>query len=292
MNRKALESLVKAGAGDCFNIPRQRMMLIVDDAAAGWERGGESEFQRSFFDISDDDVSVKKSRSNLEKVDEWDLLTRLSFEKEMLGIYLSGHPLDNYSSTWRALVTKDSRSMGYQANDNTNNNFISSETKQVMGGLIIKTDWRVSKKQTVYGIITFEDLYGTYEILLWSDLVEKYRNLLKPGEIWFATGLIRTTFGKTSLSASNLFPADAAVRQATKLNIFIDKSKDSETKMKKLQQLIKKHSGSLPVSLKITNGNRKSSIINLPDSMLILPSEEFLREVERLFGESKVKIEN
>jgi 3'-5' exoribonuclease len=48
-----------------------------------------------------------------------------------------------------------------------------------MGGLIIKTDWRVSKKQTVYGIVTFEDLYGTYEVILWSDLVEKYNNSLQ-----------------------------------------------------------------------------------------------------------------
>jgi len=294
VNRKAVESLVKSGAGDCFKIPRQRMMLIVDDAAAGWERGGESEFQRSFFDTFDDDkMPENKSRSNLEKVNEWDLLTRLSFEKEMLGIYLTGHPLDNYASTWRSLVTKDSRSMGYLSNSGSDDNFISSETdvKQVMGGLIIKTDWRVSKKQTVYGIVTFEDLYGTYDILLWSDLVEKYRNVLNPGEIWFATGLIKISFGKTTLSASNLFPANATDQQAKKLHIVVDKSGDSESKMKKLQELVKKYPGSLPVELKIIAKNKKSSVIKLPDSMFILPSENFLRKTEELFGESKAGIE-
>ena len=238
-------------------------------------------------------MSGNKSRSNLEKVNEWDLLTRLSFEKEMLGIYLTGHPLDNYAATWRALVTKDSRSMGYLSNSDSDDNFISSgaDARQVMGGLIVKTDWRVSKKQTVYGIVTFEDLYGTYDILLWSDLVERYKSLLKPGEIWFATGLIRTSFGKTTLSASNLFPAGATDQQAKKLYIVIDRTDDSESGMEEFRELVKKYPGELPVELKIISKNKKSSIIKLPDSMLILPSENLLREIEKLFGESKAGIE-
>jgi len=294
VNRKAVECLVKAGAGDCFHIPRQRMCLIVDDAAAGWERGGESELQRSFFDTFDDvDMPVNKSRTNLDNIDEWDSLTRLSFEKELLGIYVSGHPIDNYAATWRSITTKDSRSMGYHSEgDNLDDSFISSETdsKIVMGGLIINTDWRVSKKQTVYGIVTFEDLYGSYDVLLWSNLVEKYRNILKPGEIWFATGFLRTTFGKTTLSADNLFPANAVEQQATNLYIVVDKSEESKSKMEKLQELVKKHPGSLPVELKITADKQKSSVIKLPDSMLISPSEDLLCETEELFGENKCKV--
>ena len=294
VNKKAVESLVKAGAADCFNNPRQRMCMMVDDTASNWERGGVSEFQRSFFDTFDDnEIPANKSRSNIDKVTEWDLLTRLAFEKEALGIYLTGHPLDNYASTWRSIITNDSRSMGYQSNKIPDNNFISSEkeNKQVMGGLIIKTDWRVSKKQTVYGIVSFEDLYGTYEVLLWSDLVEKYKSLLKAGEIWFAAGGIRTTFGKTTLSASNLFPADAVVEQAKKLCIVVSKSEQNEVEMKKLHDLVKKYPGSLSVELKIISKNKTSSLIKLPDSMLISPTEDFLSGVEKLFGDGSVKIE-
>jgi len=294
VNKKAVESLIKSGAADCFNCPRQRMCVIADDAVASWERGGISEFQRSFFDTFDDnDNSRNNSRTNIDKITEWNLLTRLSFEKDALGIYLTGHPLDNYGSTWRSLITSDSRSMGYKSVGDSNNDFINSntETKQLMGGLIIKTDWRVSKKQTVYGIVTFEDLYGTFEVILWSDLVEKYSDLLKNGEIWFVAGVIRTTFGKTTLSASNLFPVNAIEKQAKKLYIFVKDSEEAESKMKKFQDLVKKNTGSIPVELKIFSRNKKVSIIKLPESMFVSPSENFLHETENLFGESKVKIE-
>ena len=294
VNKKAIECLVKAGAADCFNIPRQRMLLIVEDAASNWEPGSISEFQRSFFDTFDDnDIPVNKSRSNLEIIDEWDLLTRLTFEKDTLGIYLTGHPLDTYSATWRALVTNDSRSMGFQPDTGSDNNFIASKTepKEVMGGLIIKTDWRVSKKQTVYGIVTFEDLYGTYEVLLWSNLVEQYRDLLKSGEIWFAKGIIRNTFGKTTLSASDLFPANAVIHQTKKLNIVVNRTEKADPEMKQLKDFIKNHPGTIPVELKITDRNKITSVIKLPDSMLIIPSEDFIRGVEEIFGEYKVRIE-
>jgi DNA polymerase-3 subunit alpha len=294
VNKKTIESLVKAGAADCFNLPRQRMMLIVDDAASSWDRGGISEFQRSFFDAFDDnDTPDDKSRSNIDKVVEWDLLTRLSFEKEVLGIYVSGHPLDNYAATWRSIITNDSRSMGYPSDKDSENSFINSEAekKHIMGGLVIKTDWRVSKKQKVYGIVTFEDIYGTYETLLWSDLVEKYRNLLKTGEIWFANGIIRTTFGKTTLSASNLFHVNDVEKQAEKLCMAVDKSEQYECKMEKLQDLVKKFPGSLPVELKIISKNKTSSKIKLPDSMLISPTENFLYGIEKIFGEDTVKVE-
>jgi len=294
INKKAVESLVKAGAADCFNNPRQRMCMIVDDTASSWERGGVSEFQRSFFDTFDDNnIPANKSKSNIDKVTEWDLLPRLAFEKEALGIYLTGHPLDNYVSTWRSIVTNDSRSMGYRSDTGSDNHFINSESerKQIMGGLIIKADWRVSKKQTVYGIVTFEDLYGTYEVLLWSELVEKYRNLLKAGEIWFAAGLIRTTFGKTTLSASILFPVGAVEEQAEKLCISVDKSGQYDSDMKKLHDLVKKYPGSLSVELKIISKNKTSSLIKLPNSMLISPTEDFLSGVEKLFGEGSVKFE-
>ena len=293
VNKKTIESLVKAGAADCFNFPRQRMMLIVDDAASSWDSGGISEFQRSFFDAFDDnDTLDDKSRSNIDKVVEWDLLTRLSFEKEVLGIYVSGHPLDNYAATWRSIITNDSRSMRYPSDKDSESSFINSEAekKHIMGGLVIKTDWRVSKKQKVYGIVTFEDIYGTYETLLWSDLVEKYRNLLKTGEIWFANGIIRTTFGKTTLSASNLFPANDVEKQAEKLCMAVDKSEQYECEMKKLQDLVKKFPGSLPVELKIISKNKTSSKIKLPDSMLISPTENFLYGIEKIFGEGTVKI--
>jgi len=290
VNRKAVECLIKAGAADCFGAPRQRMCLIAEDAATNWERGGVSELQRSFFDSFDDaDKPVEKSRAGLENVNEWDLLTRLAFEKEMLGIYVTGHPLDKFAATLRAVITKDSQAMGYQP---TEEKFMAAENsgKQIMGGLILKIDWRVSKKQTVYGVLTFEDLHGKFDALLWSELVEKFRDKLKTGDIWIANGFVKSAFNKRTLSVDNLFRVENTPKHASELIIDLNKDGGTELKMKKLRALISENTGKVPVVLKLTDESNKKSLIKLPQTMLVSPTEQFLSAAENIFGKENIKI--
>jgi DNA polymerase III alpha subunit len=134
----------------------------------------------------------------------------------------------------------------------------------------------------------FEDLYGNFDAILWSEQVEKFRNIIKQGQIWLAEGFVRNSFNKKTLTVDNLFLISEVEKQATLL--LVNLSEKSKEEINKLKEIISNCSGKTPVQLKITDKSGKASVIKLPETMLITPSESFLRELEKIFGEGNIKL--
>jgi DNA polymerase-3 subunit alpha len=293
VNRRALDSLVKGGACDCFNLPRQRMCLIADDAAATWDRNGDSALQRSFFDTFDDtDVPTSAVRPQLESVGEWDDSTRLGFEQEALGVYVTGHPLDSYAATWRALVTADARELGFtdQGQDETPV-FAEPESEaiEIMGGLLVNCDWRMSRRRKAYGVLTFEDMYGTFEALLWQDMVNQYRQTLKPGQVWMTAGPIRTSYNRRSLSVLRLATAeDALASWPRALRITVTVATEDDALLQQLAEQLRAHPGETPVELALTNTATGHSVVVDTGELRVALSETLLSALEALAGQSSV----
>ena len=289
VNRKVLESLVKSGACDFTGLPRQRMALIVDDIASSWDRAGESQLQRSFFDTFDDDAKPAHTRS-LDSIGEWDQMETLSHEKELLGMYVSGHPLDHFSAEWRALCTTDSRFTGYEIEEKAEeeSSFISltnSREKVVMGGLLLSADWRTSRKRRPYGLLKFEDFHGTFNVLLWSDMVERYRSVIEAGHIWFVNGYLKQTFGRTSLSAETLaLPDDALRNWPTNLQITVPPDGSDREKLDSLSRLLSSHPGQQQVELFLKATEKKKTVVMKPE-ITVTVSQSLLQKIEELFGQ-------
>ena len=294
VNRTAAESLVKSGACDIFNQPRKQMFLIVEDTSSNWASYTESTLQKSFFDTFDDMEEAPEKEGGVSTVlDDWDILERLSYEKEMLGIYVTGHPLDNYSATWRLLVNTDSRSTGYLPEDDSDKNLsmleAAPETAK-MGGLLLNADWRVSKRKTAYGILTFEDFFGTFEALVWSDKVEEYKNSLKTGEIYFVSGNMKTTFGKTSISAATVLPVETARSNwVNKIKISLTEDNTTSDKLKQLSEIVKEYKGKTAIEINLQTLKGRISIINLPEESYLKVTEESLEKIEKVFGAGAAK---
>ena len=296
VNRKVLECLVKAGACDFTGLPRQRMALIADDIASSWEKSGESQLQRSFFDTFDDQQSEQPAVPRaLEHIGEWDSITVLKYEKEMTGIYLSGHPLDSHASAWRALVTADARNTGYAVSDqeDTDSSFGSfgSDATVIMGGLLLKAEWRTSRKKRSYGVLTFEDYYGTFTALLWSEMVEKYRAVLENGQIRFAQGVLRESFGRTTLSAAELAsPEEALQRWPGHVRVNLVQNAQTKEQLAGLSALISAHAGQRPIELVITDPGTDRAAVISSERMAIELTEEILREIEAIAGLGAVSV--
>jgi DNA polymerase-3 subunit alpha len=292
VNRKAFDSLVKAGACDFTGQPRQRMALVVDDISASWERKGESELQRSFFDAFDEDKRDTAPARSLDTIDEWDPVTLLTHEKEILGIYLSGHPLDQFTAGWRAFCTADSRNTGYVSTGlEAEEAFVpagNSRDMVIMGGLLLKAEWRTSRKRRTYGVLRFEDFYGTFNVLLWSEMVERYKPVIETGKIWFIRGYLKETFGRTSLTGEALAEPDEALHDwPLSLDISVPAAA-SRKKLTKLSQLFSTHQGAQQVDLILHSTEKKNAVVMKPDITIAI-SEDLLRSIEEICGEGSVK---
>ena len=178
---QAVENLIRAGCFDFTGQPRSELSLLAADILESAGPRSESSLQRSFFS------PLKKEA----KTEEWPREVKIRYEQEVMGIYLSEHPLEAWRSFWEGKVTASSRDL--QA--------ISAETPGrivVMGGLVTSLKRRANKKGGAYTVLKMEDFQGDFEVMLWDEATEKYSRKIKAGEVWFLKGAVKE--GRADLS--------------------------------------------------------------------------------------------
>lgn len=202
LNKKCLESLILSGAMDSFGLYRSQMMqmfpLIVDKVSKDKEKGANG--QIGFFDeILKDDAMNEVA---VPKIPEFDLQTKLKLEKEVVGMYVSGHPLEKYSAQMSQFNLKgDMLKMDDEQPEldeegqvvGVEENPLEDNMQVVCGGIITEYKKMVSKKTgKEMAILMVEDLYGSFDVMLFNNTFLKYKQML-------ATDLIVKITGKLSL---------------------------------------------------------------------------------------------
>ncbi len=194
MNRKAVESLVKAGACDTFGIARSRMVSVIDMCFAQEAnlRRTQIEGQMSLFETCDTPESQELADMEpaYPEIPEFGAEMRLGMEKEMLGFYLSGHPLDRFSDVIRRFVTVDSSALSAHPADDPEGapddasyiapaQGLSDGTRVVMAGLILARKNKTTKKNDLMCFLTMEDLVGEYEAIVFPRVLRDENAILQ-----------------------------------------------------------------------------------------------------------------
>ena len=195
MNRKAFESLVRCGAMDGFGVPRSRMLLVLDatlDRLAS-ERKRNLEGQLSLFDLSGGAPS-KASFTEPDYPDqpEFGVEERLAMEKEMLGLYRSGHPLDAYAGAIAAVATCDSTAFAaYKSEEGegepepaeapVGERRLADGERLVFAGMVVKRQNKTTRSNDLMSFVTLEDLYGQVEALVFPKVLQRCAALLVEG---------------------------------------------------------------------------------------------------------------
>lgn len=187
VNKRAVENLIKAGACDCLEGNRQQMMNIyatVMDNLAN-EKKKSMSGQMTLFDFASEedkaDYEIK-----LPNMPEYDKEIRLGFEKEVLGIYLSGHPLEDYEEKWRkniSAVTAD-----FVLDEENGEVKVKDNESVIVGGMITEKTIKYTKTNKTMAFITLEDLLGTVEVIIFPKDYDKYHHLLNEDEKVFIRG--------------------------------------------------------------------------------------------------------
>ena len=193
LNKRLVENLILAGAFDCFNIARAKLLAVYEellDRVQVIAKQRESN-QISLFDslIPEDNMITVKYPENVE---EFDQKTKLMKEKSVIGVYVSGHPLEGFMDKFKGFFTTEA--LQYFEEDDDGEKFyteIKDGTHVTMGGLISSWSRITTKRGDYMAYIMLEDVYGQIECVLFPKTYEKVKNNIKEEEILKVSGTLK-----------------------------------------------------------------------------------------------------
>ena len=187
LNKRAIENFIKAGALDSLGGTRKQFMSVYVQIVDHIQKDKKNNMagQMSLFDIVDDDAKDSFD-VQLPEVGEYSKEMLLTFEKEVLGIYVSGHPLQEYEAAWRKKIS--ATTADFALDEETGTVAVEDGSKVVIGGLISEKTIKYTKNDKVMAFLTIEDLVGTVEVVVFPKDYEKNAALLVEDAKVFVTG--------------------------------------------------------------------------------------------------------
>ena len=282
MNRRALENLIKGGALDCFGGTRKQMMqvspMLLDQAS--YESKEMISGQMSLFDLMQPE-DKKAFEITLPDVGEYSRETKLAFEKEVLGVYLSGHPLEDYEDIWKSRI--DATSADFALDEETGASRVPGDARRTIGGMIVSKTIKYTKNNQVMAFITVEDLVGSVEVLVFPKVYEQYRSLLEEDNKVFVEGRVSAEDDKASkLICERMTPFSEVTRE---LWIAFPDLKTYQAKETELQELLGESDGRDAVLIYLRDTKR---FRRLPGGITVTP--EAKEACAALFGADSVTV--
>ena len=197
LNKRTIENLIKAGALDTLGGTRKQFMSIyvqiVDHVTQ--EKKNSMVGQMTLFDLVSEDQK-EEFQIRMPDVGEYSKETLLAFEKEVLGIYVSGHPLEAYEEKWKKSIS--ATTADFQLDEETGHTKVHDGAKEIIGGMITEKTIKHTKTNQMMAFITVEDLLGTVEVVVFPRDYEKNRDYLEADSKVFVRGRVSEEDDKPS----------------------------------------------------------------------------------------------
>lgn len=299
VNRKCIESLIKAGAFDEFEQTRSTLLAsfegiidTINDTSRKTMQG-----QVTMFDLGNtEDEKIESMKYSFTTLKEFDEKELLSMEKDMLGIYISGHPLDKIKESIQKVSTINTLQM-MQMSEENNLNEDGKQVKYV--GIINSIKKKYTKRNTLMAFMTVEDLYGSTEIIVFDSCYSKAQNILLDENIVLIDGRLSiredepvkivanniTEFNADNISNVNVQGSNREVINQKPKVLLLDITNASETQKDKLRGAIRFFSGdrnNIAVQVNM-NGEIKPS-------GAIYCNEEIVEQFKEILGNDNIEL--
>ncbi len=191
INKRCIESLIKSGSFDSLNIYRSQLMAVFERVIEGIQGNRKKNIQGQV-SLFDSQINHVKGNMPLPEINEHPSKVLLSMEKDMLGLYISGHPLEGYEDELKKSCTATTLDILNSANNSSNTQDSGLRTQDlsigdgqnvVLGGIITEKKTKVTKSNNIMAFIRLEDLPGSIEILIFPTVLEKYANFIEVDNI-------------------------------------------------------------------------------------------------------------
>jgi len=215
------------------------------------------------------------------EADDWFPKELLAYEKESLGFYISGHPLDRYASEIRRYANATVATCTQKG----------ERAEVILGGVVASYQERPMKNgQGKIAFFTLEDITGQIELFVNSKKVDEYRGLLSRDEPLLVTGVVDTPFGEGEAARERLKFIDAKLlskvrsEKSSLLDIKLNADVVSEAQIRALEKVLRSHNGACKAVLRMEIQKRSETVIDLGDDYKVAASDDLLARIEQIFG--------
>ncbi|MBT5029265.1 MAG: DNA polymerase III subunit alpha [Nitrospinaceae bacterium] len=282
VNKRVFESLIKSGACDSLSPSRAGMMHELQSCM---ERGQGKQRdkqlgQSSMFDSFEGDS--KQEKTSAVAVGEWDDADRLRLEKESIGFYITGHPLDGFTRELSWFTDATSASVAESRNGKP----------VTLAGIPIKHLPKTTRKGDKMGIITLEDLQGSVEVILWPEIYSLALELLLAEEPLLVKGEVDSEGTMPKVIANSVFPLSQAKQHfhGRVLIHFRTLGLERHT-LEAVKEILASHPGTNDTRLHFIFPDEKERVVTVANELRIQPSDDVIAQIEELLGEGAIIFE-
>src|SRR2546428_4384032 len=277
VNRKALEALIKSGACDCFGDARATLFAQIDrtlaraaSIVADRQRG-----QGSLFGMLQEKESPMLE--SMQKLPEWPQHELLAYEKELLGFYVTGHPLTPYAPMLEKYCLHKTSALAQ----------LPHRSMTRIGGLIAAVQNGVSKKTNQpYAMVTLEDLEGSVQVLCMNENFDKYRDLLAPNTAILVVGEVTTGDDQPKIFPQEIVRLEEAPKKYTKqVHLRLHTAHLTPGQLDLIHEMVAGFSGRCPLFLCFKRPTGEIIFLETHERFHVTPSVELQKAVDGLFGE-------
>jgi len=277
VNRKTLEALIKTGACDVFGQTRATMFSQIERALgrAASIQSDKQKGQSSLFGAMEDRSAPKVDAEK--GLPEWPQHELLAHEKELLGFYVTGHPLTPFAPILKKYALANTAKLAELPNR--------SLTR--IGGLIAAVQNGVSKKSgKPYSMVTLEDLEGSVQILCMNENYDKYRALLQPNKAILVVGEVNTGDERPKIFPQEIMPLEDAPKKYTRqVHLRLHSAHLKPEQIDSVRELVAAHPGKCPLYLCFMQPGGEIVFVETNDRFAVTPSQQLQHEADSRFGE-------
>ncbi|NEZ74463.1 DNA polymerase III subunit alpha [Clostridium botulinum] len=291
INKRLVESLIKAGAFDCLKVYRSKMLAVFEKIMDGIQKQKRNNIEGQvnlFMDIMDN----KESSMDIKypNIKEFDKKYILQMEKEMTGLYFSGHPLEEYEETLKIqtshLISDIIPKESLEGNLVDTISSIKDGDKVVVGGMITHVSKKLTRNNDMMAFIVLEDLYSSIEVIVFPKIFNMARNIINEDEVVLLKGRVSLREDEQPKLICEFMEPLVKIN-SEKLYILVEEKKDIKLKLQETKGVFLQHKGNIPVYF-CTNKERKK--FRIDRELWVNGSRELMDNLRNMFGENNVKI--
>jgi DNA polymerase-3 subunit alpha len=278
VNRRALESFIQCGVFDFTGIERSKLFAALDNVIRLCGANQDPNQMNMFASLNDDQFDTF-GLLEFPETDEWDEMEKLRKEKEALGFYITGHPLDRFKEEVKRFTTCSIQDLFG----------LEDESKIRLAGVVEKLKIKRTKRGNKMAILTLEDPTGSTEVVLFPDVFEKYSPLLKGDEPLLITGTAEKDDNAAKILAQEVTSLEREGQKAIKsIELGLKEEVVSRNNLQEIRDIFSRYPGDCFVRFKVDTDQGKQVLIAAHRTFRVFPCNEMLGEIETIIGQKVI----